>query len=41
MRKRLVKNEGRRMIVEDEKRNVKIIKLTTGVKGKTTKLLEQ
>ena len=35
-----MKKEGRRMTVEDEKGNVKIVRLTTGIKGKMKKLLE-
>ena len=36
-----MKKEGRKMTVEDEKGNVKIVKLVTGVKGKMKKLLER
>ena len=32
--------EGRRMIVEDERENAQIVKLVSGVKGKTKKPLE-
>ena len=32
--------EGRRMIVEDERENTQIVKLVSGVKGKTKKPLK-
>ena len=34
-----MKREGRKTIEEDEKGSIQIVRIATGVKGKTTKLL--